>query len=140
MDLTHNKNTRYLPRRRRRIGKISTISRDVIIYVQNNPIVCGCALYSFLRYLEGKMHKNVQNYIHIIPGNLTCHGPDYINDTPVDQLHSESFICPKPEPCPEGCSCWIRQSDNAFLVDCSYKKFDEHTRKHLRPFLITDWN
>ncbi|XP_046140972.1 protein toll [Osmia bicornis bicornis] len=121
VDLTHNKIQDIYLGDAEELAKYQTSSRDVIIYVQNNPIVCGCALYDFLRYLEGKMHKNVQNYIHIIPGNLTCHGPDYINDTAVDQLHSESFICPKPEPCPEGCSCWIRQSDNAFLIDCSYK-------------------
>ncbi|XP_031848594.1 toll like receptor [Nomia melanderi] len=97
------------------------ISRDVIILVDNNPIACDCDLYDFVRYLEGKMHPNVQNYFHIISGDLMCQSPEWIMNISVSNLKSKSLKCNVVDICPTNCTCWVKPYNKAFLVDCSYR-------------------
>ncbi|XP_003704992.1 toll like receptor [Megachile rotundata] len=125
VDLRHNKIKHVSLRGAEAVAKYQEVPRNVIIYVDDNPVMCDCDLYDFLRYLNGDMHPFVQNYFHIIPGNLTCHGPAVQTCMVVDKLQSKSFVCPTLKPCPSGCSCWIRRNDNALLVDCSYKNLTQ---------------
>lgn len=100
--------------------------RNVIVYIENNPIVCNCGLYDFLRYIEGRMHPNVQNYFHIIPNNLTCQSPEWLKNVNVTNLKSTSLTCMTNDTklnitCPEQCNCFVRPEDNAFIADCSHQ-------------------
>lgn len=89
-------------------------------------MVCSCGLYDFLRYVEGRMHPNVQNYFHIIPGNLTCHEPAWLRNVNVTSLKSKTLTCMARDTnlnitCPEQCDCIVRPEDKAFIGDCSRK-------------------
>lgn len=89
--------------------------------VENNPIECDCNLYDFLRYLDGNMHPYVQNYFHIKPDGLKCHSPQWLADIPVMNLKSTKLKCQVVDPCPKECTCWVKRSDNSFLIDCSHR-------------------
>ncbi|XP_076766748.1 toll like receptor [Xylocopa sonorina] len=95
--------------------------RNVIILIDNNPIVCDCNLYNFLRYLDGDMNSNVRGYFNIIPGNMTCQSPEWIQGIKVTNLTFRSLKCEVLDGCPEKCSCWRKPYDKAFLVDCSHR-------------------
>ncbi|XP_011863303.1 PREDICTED: protein toll-like [Vollenhovia emeryi] len=120
VDLTHNK-IKHILLHNAESNVFQGYARDVIILVQDNPILCDCDLYDFLRYKEGRMHPKVQNYFHIIPGNLTCESPDDEKDVRVTDLRSESLTCVVPDSnvCSEKCDCLIRPEDRAFILNCS---------------------
>ncbi|XP_014613497.1 PREDICTED: protein toll [Polistes canadensis] len=105
--------------------------RDVIIYVEHNPLICDCNLYNFLRYLEGRMHPKVQNYFHIIPGNLTCLESNGTSEIEISKLSSKTLKCAETEylqiksKCPTGCTCRIQPEDKARLIDCSNKNLSQ---------------
>ncbi|CAL7933908.1 unnamed protein product [Xylocopa violacea] len=119
VDLRHNKIERVNLKLAESVAISQQTARNVIILIDDNPIVCDCYLYNFLRYLDGDMHPYVQNYFHIRPDNLTCQSPKWLKDIKVTDLHSKSLKCQVSEHCPEKCSCWVRPSVKAFLVDCS---------------------
>lgn len=98
-------------------------THDAKILVNDNPLHCGCQLYDFLRYIEGRMDPKVQDYFHIIPGNLTCQSPSELKDVLVTDLKSKLLTCvvKNPKICPEKCTCFIRPEDAAFIFDCSHK-------------------
>ncbi|XP_053979405.1 protein toll-like [Hylaeus volcanicus] len=121
VDLTHN-NIRHINLKdAETIAGYQSSQRDVIILIEDNPIVCDCDLYDFLRYLNGEMHPNVQNYFHIIPGDLKCKSPEWIESITMTDLKLQSFKCQVVEPCPKHCTCWKKPYDKTFLIDCSYK-------------------
>lgn len=97
------------------------VERPVVILVEDNPIACDCDLFDFLRYLEGNMHPYVQNYFHIIPGNLKCQSPEWSMNISVSDLKSKSLKCVVQEPCPTGCTCWAKPFVKGYLIDCSYR-------------------
>ncbi|KOC59528.1 Protein toll [Habropoda laboriosa] len=119
VDLTHNQISHIYLNRAEEVAKYQHTARDVIILVENNPIVCDCDIYDFLRYLEGRMHHNVQNYFHIIIGNLMCRSPETLAEIAVANLKSKTLRCQEFDVCPKNCDCWIKRNDKAFLVDCS---------------------
>ncbi|CAK9795656.1 Protein toll [Anthophora quadrimaculata] len=121
VDLRHNQITHIYLNTAEEVAKFQQTPRDVIILVENNPVVCDCDIYDFLRYLEGRMHPYVQNYFHIIPGDLTCQYPNILTDIPVVNLKSKSLKCQEFDICPKDCTCWIKRNDKAFLVDCSHR-------------------
>lgn len=104
--------------------------RNVIILVENNPFRCDCDMYDFLRYLEGDMHPNVQNYFHIKAGDLRCHSPQDWNGVRLDDLswrrYSRNLTCVVKNTgyftaCSDRCDCFLRPIDKAFIFDCSHK-------------------
>lgn len=108
------------------LSSFQEVPRNVIVLVENNPIACDCNIYDFLRYLEGRMHPYVQNYFHIIPGNLTCESPEWLGNIKVTQLKSRSLKCivDKTEigvNCPEQCECWRTPNSMSYTIDCSYR-------------------
>lgn len=127
MDLTYNKIQHIFLDSAEQLAEFQDRAvRDAIIYVGNNPLSCDCKLYDFLRYIEGRMHPNVQNYFHIIPENLTCQSPEELKNVPVTHLKSELLMCivndTNPDsPCSKKCTCFEKPNDNAFIFDCSRK-------------------
>lgn len=123
MDLTYNKIEHIFLHNAEHIAQPQQSFHDAIILVENNPLSCDCELYDFLRYIEGRMHSNVQNYFHIIPGNLTCHSPEDLKGVPVTNLKSESLMCTvnNTNLCPEICDCFVKPEGNVFIFDCSHK-------------------
>ncbi|XP_043663672.1 protein toll [Vespula pensylvanica] len=131
VNLSYNKIRHILLGQAENIASFQETPRDVIIHVEHNPLLCDCNLYEFLRFLEGRMHPNVQNYFHIITGNLTCIEPNGVDEIEISRLHSKTLKCVEEEhlyvksKCPIGCVCWIIPEDKTRLIDCSYKNFSE---------------
>lgn len=123
VDLTHNKIEHIFLRDAEQFVSYQQDTRNAIILVNNNPLHCDCGLYDFLRYIEGRMHPKVQNYFHIIPGNLTCQSPDELKNVRVTDLKSKLLKCEvvEPEVCPEKCNCFVQPEDSAFIFNCSHK-------------------
>lgn len=124
MDLTYNKIQHIFLHSAEHIAEFQQAFHDAIILVENNPLSCDCELYDFLRYIEGKMHSNVQNYFHIIPGNLTCQNPEDLKNVPVKMLKSESLMCTVNDTnleCPEICDCHVKPDGNVFIFNCSHR-------------------
>lgn len=119
VDLSYNNITHINLNAAEEVARFQNTRRDVIIHIDHNPIVCDCTLYHFLLYLEGRMHPHVQNYFHIIPGNLTCQSPPWLSDISVEGIKSSSLKCEVTDPCPSSCTCWEQPANRAFLVDCS---------------------
>lgn len=74
------------------------------------------------------MHPYVQNFFHIIPGDLSCRGPKWLEDVKVTNLHSKTLQCMIKDSnlnisCPKECNCIVRPEDKAFKIDCSNKNF-----------------
>ncbi|XP_076672912.1 toll like receptor [Andrena cerasifolii] len=128
VDLSHNNITHIYLGTAEEVARFQNISRDVIILVNDNPIVCDCDMYYFLRYLEGRMHPYVQNYFHIIPEALTCQSPAWLANTSVTQLKSTSLKCEITDPCPRNCTCWVQPDNKAFLINCSKRNFTSAPR------------
>lgn len=128
LDLSHNKIEHILLQEAELISNSQVIPRDVIIRVNNNPIICDCFLYDFLRYIEGRMHSSVQNFFHIIPDNLSCHSPEWLKDINVTDLQSKTLKCTTKGfniPCPQECNCILRPEDKAFTINCSNKNLTQ---------------
>ncbi|XP_050465403.1 protein toll [Cataglyphis hispanica] len=124
VDLTYNKIQHIFLHNAEQIAEFQQAFHDAIILVANNPLNCDCGLYDFLRYIEGKMHSNVQNYFHIIPGNLTCQNPEDLKNVPVKMLKSESLMCTVNDTnleCPEICDCHVKPDGNVFIFNCSHR-------------------
>lgn len=121
MNLTHNQIKTINLAHVEEIAKYQKVPRDVLIFVEANPINCDCSTYDFLRYLDGRLHPYVQNYFHIIPQHLTCQTPDRLVGIEVTDLKSEQLKCQVLDPCPDSCTCWLIRDDETFLIDCSYK-------------------
>ncbi|XP_033296899.1 protein toll [Bombus bifarius] len=121
VNLTHNRIKYIYLSTAERLAKFQTNPRNVIIYVENNPIVCDCDLYDFLRYMDGRMHPYVQNFFHIIPGHLKCQSPDWLADIEIVNLKSKKLKCQVSDPCPDECKCWLKRDSKAFLIDCSHQ-------------------
>ena len=107
----------------------SFIPHNVIISIANNPIRCDCQLYDLLRYLEGRLHPNVQNaFKFLMGGSNKCHSPSNFRDIDIADLRSETLKCDAKESgfdCPDMCDCYLRPENKAFLIDCAYKNLKE---------------
>ncbi|KAK2588805.1 hypothetical protein KPH14_001680 [Odynerus spinipes] len=131
VDLSYNKISQVQLNSAELITQNQTKPRNVIILIEYNPLTCDCNLYDLLLYLDGRMHPYVQNYVHIIPGNLTCNSPSWLSGLEITQLKSKTLKCIEEEhlyiksKCPESCTCWIRPEDTTRIIDCSYKNLTE---------------
>lgn len=126
VDLTYNKIQHIFLHNAEQIAEPQQNFHDAIIFVGYNPISCDCNLYDFLRYIENRMHSNVQNYFHIIYENLTCESPEDMKNVSVTTLKSKSLMCTVNDTnlntsCPEVCDCFVKPEGNVFILDCSHK-------------------
>ena len=109
-------------------------AHSVTISIKNNPIRCDCQLYDFLRYLDGRLHRNVRNTLKLLIGESKCHGPRDFLEIPITHLRSKTLTCNVNEQdfgvqCPDKCNCHMHPESNGFIVDCGYKGLIEAPRK-----------
>ena len=107
---------------------------SVTISIENNPIRCDCRLSDFLRYLEGRLHPEVENKLRLLIGNTECHGPSDFRQILITDLRLKTFKCNVNErdfgvECPDKCNCYMYPENNTFTVDCGYKDLMEAPRK-----------
>lgn len=138
MDLSHNKIQHIFLHNAEDLAKSQRTPRNVTILVENNPLICDCDVYDLLRYIEGKMHFYVKNYIRIITGSLNCRSPAWLENKAITDLKSESLTCTTKDlnsdiPCPEECECTFRPYDKSFIVDCSYRNLTRVPSNIIKP-------
>ena len=114
--------------------EMNSSNHRVSVSIENNPIQCDCQVYDFLRYLEGRLHENVNKTFQLSIGKSKCHGPSDFREITITDLRSKTLTCNINEPnfnveCPDKCTCHMRPEDNTFIVDCSYKGLTEAPRK-----------
>ncbi|XP_012260509.2 protein toll isoform X2 [Athalia rosae] len=98
------------------VNQFDSKSRKIL--VEENPIICDCNMFDFLRYLGGDMHPSVQKMFHIVPGNLKCAGPEWMRDTLVSDLKYDTMLC-SIQDCPQNCTCWFRPNEKTIVANCS---------------------
>lgn len=131
VDFTYNEITKIRLQDAELLSGSQTSRRNVIIDIENNPILCDCELYDLLRYREGRMHPSVQNLFYLKMDNLKCSGPTIMEDITVIQLKSKTLQCEvintitRNSSCPIHCNCMIRPEDRGYLIDCSHKSFTQ---------------
>ncbi|KAI4487756.1 hypothetical protein M0802_011861 [Mischocyttarus mexicanus] len=127
VDLSYNNISNIILKDIAEVSIYQTEKRDVIVYVDHNPILCDCNLYDFIRYIHYEMPEFVYNYIEIIADGLTCVHTNGTKGPKIEELHPATYICPENEylkidtNCPNGCKCSIRQKDKTRIFDCSYQ-------------------
>ncbi|KAI4487752.1 hypothetical protein M0802_011857 [Mischocyttarus mexicanus] len=101
--------------------------RDVILIVNNNPILCDCNLYDLIRLFNNKMPIPVYNYFEIISDGLMCVHKNGTLGPKIEELNSVTYICPEDDyfkmetKCQIGCTCGVRSNDKTRVLDCSYQ-------------------
>ena len=114
--------------------KMNSSNHRVSVSIENNRIQCDCQVYDFLRYLEGRLHENVNKTFQLFIGNSKCHGPSSFREIAITDLRSKTLTCNINETnfnveCPDKCTCHMCPEDNTFIVDCNYKGLTEAPRK-----------
>ncbi|KAI4473220.1 hypothetical protein M0802_016248 [Mischocyttarus mexicanus] len=108
-----------------------TKKRNVILIVNNNPILCDCNLYDFMRYYNKEMPSSVYNYIEIKAGNLSCVHNNGTKGPKIQELDSKTYICQEDEYlsmkdyCQIGCRCYFRPRDQTRILDCSHQNMSQ---------------
>lgn len=94
-------------------------------FVEGNPINCDCRVYSLLRYFGDEIDPEVRLRLEIKPGNLQCVKPEEYAGKLVEHIPVKLFTCLLEKEyspnCPGECSCLLRPSDRALVVNC-YKR------------------
>lgn len=83
-----------------------------------------------LRYLNGDLEARALGYVRLNFGeeDLSCAGPEDMEGQPIGELRAAELRCLVEtehsmlgDPCGPGseCSCWMRPSDRALLLDCA---------------------
>ncbi|KAJ8680226.1 hypothetical protein QAD02_016013 [Eretmocerus hayati] len=105
-------------------------SRDVRIYLDENPLRCDCEVYHLLRYAHGKMRPEALRYAKLQLDNLHC------SDTEENSIYQGKLVmeldpakleCSLPrnelllpgDPCFDSCDCRFRPDDRTLLMNCS---------------------
>lgn len=121
----------------------SWLDHNLVVLIEDNPLHCDCALYNYLRYIEGKYHPVLKKYINIIPGNLTCASPKKFQNVRVTDLQSdnESFKCLAANAyvasmCPVECNCFRKEIEDVFIIDCILKDLVDVPRITREPLNI----
>lgn len=92
----------------------------IVIWIENNPIMCDCKIYNFTRFLERKYWLTPVAFS--VYG--ACQGPVNMNGIEVADVELEDLVCENVNTtsetvCPYPCSCSFWPHMNADLVDCS---------------------
>lgn len=105
--------------------------KKIMILLDDNPLICDCQIYQFLRYLESNEYLSPDNILNLKMDNLFCKEPDWLYNKHLVDLSSKSLKCLIDEPhnwnaeCPDKCECWIRPENSAYLIDCSGKNLTQ---------------
>lgn len=107
----------------------------VVLLLNDNPVMCDCYLYEFLRYLDGSM-KKVREQLTVKIGQMKCFGPQKYEGILLSDLNSKSYKCiptreeiDEYENCPHECDKWLRPEDKTFIFNCAYKNLSEAPEK-----------
>ncbi|CAD6209125.1 GSCOCT00003739001.2-RA-CDS [Cotesia congregata] len=118
---------------------IENYPHDVVIDIGNNPLKCDCEIYDLLQYFEGEL-PYLHNRFYLKAEDLKCDSPQKIKGLAVKNLKSKNFTCVyrdsennDSKSCPNQCECTTRQSDEAFLVNCSYRGLKEAPQSFNNP-------
>lgn len=91
-------------------------------FMDGNPINCDCKIYNLLRYFGDEIDPEVKLRLDIKPHNLQCVKPEAYVGQLVANIPVKFFTCLLTKEyspnCPEQCSCLLRPSDRALIVDC----------------------
>lgn len=94
-------------------------------FVEGNPIICDCKVYSLLQYFGDKIAPEVKAVVDIQPGNLQCAKPEAYAGQLVENIPLKHFTCllekENNRNCPAQCSCSYRPSDETLVIDCQQK-------------------
>ena len=136
VDLDYNKVT-YIDLTSVEDWAVKALPRFVSISIQNNPIRCDYRLYDFLRYLEGRMDRNVNESLELLIGKSKCHSPSDHRGIAITDLQSKTLTCSVGIECPDKCKCYMHPESNSCIVDCGYKGLIEAPRKFECP--LNNW-
>ena len=110
------------------VNKLQIISYDDhvtnrVVNLENNPVVCGCEIYDFLRIIKTNNHK-----LEFKTYDLLCHDC-YHHNTEINDLDYKCFLCRiqynntcKNDACSGISDCWVRPFDDTTFIDCASKK------------------
>ncbi|XP_015189359.1 PREDICTED: protein toll-like [Polistes dominula] len=100
---------------------------NIIVYVENNPVLCDCDLYDLVRYVNKDMPYTAYNFVKLRLGNLRCLQPNGTEGPQIDQLNFKTYKCLEtqyfklPDNCQYKCTCHVRPRDLRRVLDCSHK-------------------
>lgn len=105
--------------------------RNVRVLVEGNPLRCDCQAYELIRYFERKLEPEVYVFVTIVPGNLTCEGPENLKGVEATQTDSFHLMCVLDHSykCPDSCECKLRRADWGLIVNCTGKALTEIPRE-----------
>lgn len=90
------------------------------VYLNNNPINCGCNLYHLYRYFDQTMNDEVRFTLNLDAKNLRCQSPENMINITVEDIKSETFVCEyEGEMCPEIATCYHKPHDSLLTIDFS---------------------
>ncbi|XP_015189877.1 PREDICTED: protein toll-like [Polistes dominula] len=127
VDLRYNNISNILLTNIEKLVTYNTVKRNVIVRVENNPVLCDCHLYNLLRYYNGDMPINVYNLFELKLGNLTCVKPNEKDGLQFNLMYFKTYQCPEDEYFqivdrhPSLCTSMIRPYDQTRIIDCSNK-------------------
>lgn len=106
--------------------------RNITLIMNDNPLECDGSLYDLLRYFDGSMMKEVRDNLFIETGSMRCSNFREYENTLLSKMNSKDYkYIPSKEEimnyelCPFSCDLWKRTSDQAFIIDCSYRNLTE---------------
>ncbi|XP_044582529.1 protein toll-like [Cotesia glomerata] len=117
---------------------IENYSHDAVIDIGNNPLKCDCQIYDLLQYFEGEL-PYLHNRFYLKAEDLKCQSPVEMKSLVVKDLKSKDLTCVYHDSedtgnlCPSPCSCKVRPSNKAFLVDCLYRGLKEAPQPFTNP-------
>ena len=129
-----NNNVTYIDLKTLEDWAIKSRVRPVTISIENNPMRCDLRLYDFLRYLEGRLHSNVNNTLQLLIGKSKCHSPSDSRKIAITDSRSKTlkYNVNKRDfgvECPEKNNCYMHPENNTFIVECGYKGVIKAPRK-----------
>lgn len=89
------------------------------IDLTRNPLVCDCDLYLLYDYIKSPRKYPFDMFLNI--ENLTCAGPQLLNNRSLPSLSFDDFSCSFTNTCPQPCTCGVRAKDSMTFVNCSGK-------------------
>jgi protein toll len=127
----------------------------IILNIQNNFVTCGCDIYDYVRYVQGKMNETVYRMLTVNDQNVTCASPPRLAHRQVSKLSLNKILCVSNAPstalapmirkiprdcectrymdiCPPNCCCCFAIHIGELLVNCSragYTEFPDLTVK-----------
>lgn len=98
---------------------------SVKIYIDNNPLICNCVIFHFIKFIRNELPPITHKMLEIIPGDLECAAPEALAGKRVVDIKTYDLLCELDSPlsqlkkCPANCTCFVRPEDRGIIVNCS---------------------